>query len=240
LFLLHFLQMGLLDFVFPKFCINCKKFGPYVCANCFSMISFSDNGFCTVCQKAAINGFTHPICTNKYTLDGVFSSLNYVGVTKKLVYRFKYKPFVTDLQKTLLEFFYEGLIQKEVFYNLLQKPSVFVPIPLHRSRLRRRGYNQSYLLAEGLGKMFQIKTLDILQRTKNTKTQVGLTKSEREKNIKGAFAIKKEYLDKASGLKQIFLIDDVATSGSTLKEAAKILKENGTGKVFGLTLAHGN
>jgi ComF family protein len=204
------------------------------------MISFADRGFCVVCQKAAINGLTHPVCAGKYALDGVFSSLNYTGVTKKLVYRFKYKPFLTDLQKLLIDFFYEGLIQKEAFYKSLQNPSVFAPIPLHKSRFRQRGYNQSELLAKDLGQRVGIEVLDLLQRVKNTKTQVGLSKDEREKNIKGAFVINKKYLDKIKDFRQIFLVDDVVTSGATLKEAAKLLKKAGVKKVWGLTLAHGN
>lgn len=232
--------MSLLDFIFPKFCINCKKFGSYLCPDCFILVSFTDNGFCTICQKAAIGGFTHPVCATSTTLNGVFSSLVYTGVVKKLIFRFKYKPFLTDLQRLLIDFFYEGLIQKEMFYKLLQKNSVFVPIPLHASRSKMRGYNQSELLAKGLSKRFGVEVMDMLQRVRNTKRQVGLTKTERENNIKGAFEIKKEYKDKTRDFKQIFLVDDVVTSGATLKEATRVLKKAGVEKVWGVTLAHGN
>jgi ComF family protein len=233
--------MGLLDVIFPKFCINCKKLGSYLCSDCFILVSFTDSGFCTVCQKAAIGGLTHPGCKSNLTIDGVFSSLIYKGVAKRLVYRFKYKPYLANLQKLLIDFFYEGLIEKELFYKLLQKEtSVFVPIPLHASRLRKRGYNQSQLLAKGLGEKFGISVVDCLTRVKNTKTQVGLSQIERRENIKDAFEINKEYLGKLKDFKQVFLVDDVVTSGATLKEAAKILKKIGITKVWGMTLAHGN
>ena len=231
-------EMGILDIIFPKFCINCRKFGSYLCPACFTYVTFNESGFCVVCQKAAIGGLTHPICKSQNSIDGVFSSLVYTGVVKKLVYQFKYKPYLTNLQGLLTDFFYEGLIQKEQFYKLLAKESVLIPIPLHSTKFRKRGYNQSFLLSQGLSKKFNIHVADCLVRTKNTKTQVGLTQKERLDNIKDAFVLKKEAIEEINK-KQIFLVDDIVTSGSTLKEAAKILKKVGVGKVWGITLAHG-
>lgn len=192
-----------------------------------------------MCQKAAVGGLTHPICKKTVTIDGVFSSLVYTGVVKKLVYQFKYRPYITSLKSLLTDFLYEGLIQKEQFYQLIQKDSVFVPIPLHSSRFRQRGYNQSHLLAKGLGQKLDIKVVDLLERVKSTKTQVGRSQKERAENIRGAFAVKKAYGEKMKKYRQIFLIDDVVTSGATLKEAAKVLKKAGVANVWGITLAHG-
>ncbi|HSA83620.1 MAG TPA: double zinc ribbon domain-containing protein, partial [Patescibacteria group bacterium] len=90
--------MSFLDFLFPKYCIGCKKMGSYLCSDCFVKISFAETGFCTICQKAAVGGLTHPICKRKLTIEGVFASLVYVGVVKKLVYQFKYKPYLTNLR----------------------------------------------------------------------------------------------------------------------------------------------
>jgi competence protein ComFC len=231
--------MSLLDFLFPKHCIECKAFGSYLCSTCFSYVTFTETGFCVVCQKAAIGGLTHPICKTSLTIDGVFSSLNYKGVVKKLVYKFKYQPYLTSLKPLLIEFFYEGLIQKELCYKLLQHEVVLVPIPLHSSKFRKRGYNQAVLLADGLGQKLDIPVWDMLERIKQTKTQVGLLQRERSENIKGAFGLRKIYTKKVKGLSIVFLVDDVVTSGATLKEAAKVLKRAGVGKVFGITLAHG-
>ncbi len=264
--------MSLLDFIFPKRCVNCRKLGAYICTNCFAYIAFNEIGTCIVCQRASIGGLTHPVCRTKYTPDGVFSSLVYKGVVKKLVYKFKYNPNLTDLKNTLTDLFYEGLIQKEAFYKLLDQDCVLVPIPLYRSKMRKRGYNQSHILAKGMGSKLDIKVLDCLERIKDTKTQVGLKKEEREENIKGAFRINTKFETRipaspklqrgeskletnsklqnskaqkvsnfgfrASGL-QVFLVDDVVTSGATLKEAAKVLKKAGVEKVYGITLAHG-
>lgn len=231
--------MSLLDFIFPKRCVNCRKIGAYICTNCFAYISFNETGTCIVCQRQAIGGLTHPVCRGKYTPDGVFSSLVYKGVVKKLVYKFKYNPNLTDLKSVLGDLFYEGLIQKEAFYKLSGQESVLVPIPLYKGKRRKRGYNQSYILAKGLSKRLNIEVIDCLERIRDTKTQVGLKKEEREGNIKGAFTVKKEHAPKVSGFKQVFLVDDVVTSGATIKEAAKVLKKAGVVKVFGITLAHG-
>jgi len=233
------LAMGFLDFLFPKACINCRKFGSYLCSNCFAYVVFVDTGFCVACQRAAIGGLTHPSCKTSFTIDGVFSSLAYKGVVKKLIYKFKYKPYLANLRDLLTDFFYEGLIQKEIFYSLLKDKSILVPIPLYANKLKKRGYNQSLLLAEKLGQKLDIKVLDGLKRIKNTKTQVGLSQKERAENIKNAFVIKEKYSRQIKGFKQVFLVDDVVTSGATLREAAKILKKAGIRKVWGVTLAHG-
>ena len=95
------------------------------------------------------------------------------------------------------------------------------------------------LLSEGLAKKFGIDVKDCLERVKHTKTQVGLTKEEREKNILGAFGLKSDVSLLTEKYQNIFLIDDVVTSGSTLREAAKVLKKAGFKNVWGLTLAHG-
>ena len=146
--------MSVFDLFFLKRCIQCKKFGSYLCTNCFSSISFIDTMVCTHCQRQAMGGLTHPVCKTRYSIDGVFPSLVYKGVVKKLVYVFKYPPYLTDLQLQLVDLLYEGVIQKEQFMSLVQEPTLFVPIPLHAKKFRKRGYNQSKLLAVGLAKRF--------------------------------------------------------------------------------------
>lgn len=192
-----------------------------------------------MCQRLTIDGITHPVCKTRYSIDGVFPSVVYKGVVKKIVYTFKYPPYLTDLQSTIVELFCEGIIQKEQFYELLFIKSIFVPIPLHKKKLRKRGYNHSHLLAKGLTKRFGVATIDCLERVKETKTQVGLTKEFRQENIKNAFAIKSDFSEILKDQPQVFLVDDVVTSGATLKEAANVLKRAGVKHVWGVTFAHG-
>ena len=224
--------------IFPKYCVNCKKIGSYLCDNCFSYLNFDPYGICVVCNRQAIAGITHPRCLGRYIINGVFTGIEYKGVAKKLVYQFKYKPYVSDLKNLLVDFLYEALIQKEEFMKIIEAigEKIIVPIPLHSLRLKKRGYNQAEILATELSKKLNIKVLNILQRIKNTRPQVGLKREERIKNISGAFSIipNPPNLPNSSN---IFLVDDVLTTGSTLNEAANVLKRNGAKKVWGIALA---
>lgn len=222
--------MGILDLLFPKYCINCKTFGEYICANCFSLISLETMPICGMCGNATINALTHPVCKTALGIDGIFCGVLYKGTIKKLVYKSKYTPYVFDLTKMMASLFIESLIQQESFTHILQKlRPVLVPIPLHAKKEKKRGYNQSALLANYLSKNFQLPTSSILLRTKETKPQFGLNKEQRQENMLNAFAVKQKPL-----FKEVFVVDDILTTGATLKEAAKILKRNGVEKVWGV------
>lgn len=225
--------MDLLSFLFPKYCVGCKKIGDYLCDKCFSMISFNVIEKCLECERPAIDGLTHPICKNKYSIDGVFSILAYKGIVKKLLYVFKYKPYVSSLKKFLVDFMYEGLIQKEVFMSNLNDKLCFVPIPLSKERERNRGYNQSSLISIGIAQKFNGIVLPLIIRVRDQKSQVGLPREERLKNSKGVFKINKDI----SMPQIIFLVDDVITTGATIIEATKILKKNGAKHVYAIIFA---
>lgn len=189
---------------------------------------------CLVCNKPTMDGLTHPGCRGKYVIDGAFCAVAYKGIVKKLIYNFKYKPYLADLKKSLVELFYESLIQNEIFQKAYKSLPILVPIPLYKERLRQRGYNHAQLLAEGLAKKFNLELIDALQRVKTTKSQFGLKLEDRKENLKNAFILNPEYKIRNAN---IFLVDDILTTGSTLLEAAKILKRNGAKKVWGVVLA---
>jgi competence protein ComFC len=226
--------VGILDFLFPKYCVNCRKVGDYICPNCFSFISFDAEMICLVCNRPSFDGLTHPGCKNKYTIDGAFCAVAYKGIVKKLIYNFKYKPYLADLKNSLVELFYESLIQQELFQNALGFSPILVPTPLSPKRLRQRGYNHSELLAQGLADRFKLKISNVLQRTRETKSQFGLNLKQRKENLKDAFALNTGYSIPNTN---VFLVDDILTTGSTLLETARILKRQGARKVYGLTLA---
>jgi len=244
--------MSIIDFVFPKWCIGCRSMGAYLCDKCFSYISFREGGFCTVCQKASMDALTHPACRGRYEIDGVFASVVYSGIVKRLVYRFKYKPYMTDLKGMICDLFFEGIIQNELFVDLMKEQFVFVPIPLYRSRLRKRGYNQSKILAAGIserlrGESFVLgggeergpAVVEFLERGRDTRAQFGLSQKERYENLRGAFEVKKDFGDALGDNPVVFLVDDIVTSGATMREAGRALKRAGIGRVFGLAFAHG-
>lgn len=231
--------MDLLDIIFPKYCINCRKIGDFLCPKCFSFLSFDVDKICAVCNFPSFNGFTHPRCKNKYTIDGVFSGISYKGVAKKMIIKFKYDPYLTGIKKVLSDLFYEGIIQKEEFHKVFDpKKALLVPIPLYSARERKRGYNHAHILTQELSGKLNLPMMKVLKRIRNTKIQADLGKEERKKNLKDAFEIDLKFASQIIG-KQIFLVDNIFTTGSTLLEAGKILKKQGAESVWGLTLARG-
>jgi competence protein ComFC len=197
-------------------------------------LSFDIKSLCLACNNPTFNDLTHPRCKRKYTIDGCISALTYNKNVQKLIFNFKHKPYLTDLKTILSELFYESIIQNEQFQRQIKKGEwILAPIPLSEARLRKRGYNQAQILAEELSQKLNFPMQNLLERTRETKTQGGLTTSQRKLNIKNAFKLKIEDVKH----KNIFLVDDVVTTGSTLLEAARVLKRGGVQKVFGLTLA---
>ncbi len=230
--------MGLLDLIFPKYCVNCKKFGDYLCSDCFSRLSFDTKNICLVCGSPSYNGLTHPRCLKKYSIEGSFTGIVFNSVTKKLIYQFKYKPYLIGLSSFLGDLFYESLIQYEEFSKILkqaQNDIILIPIPLSSEKMRKRGYNQAEILAKELAKKFDLKAVNCLERTRDTKSQVGLNKKDRQKNIKGAFSLKKNSANFKNS--RVVLVDDVLTTGSTFSEAASVLKHSGVRQVWAVALA---
>lgn len=182
---------------------------------------------------------THPFCRTPYGIDGIISAIAYKGIVKKLLYQFKYKPYLSDLKGILGRIFYEGLIQEEAFiYFINQKNVTVTSIPLHLQRFRKRGYNQSELLAKEISRRLSLKfNPNVLIRIIQTKPQFELSKEERRKNLRGAFDISKEFKGNIKG-GVVILVDDITTTGATLRECAKTLKTHGVKKVLGVTLAH--
>lgn len=224
--------MGLLQLFFPTYCILCKTRGSYICTNCFVGISYETSSLCVACGGVTFTSLTHTSCQKKYVIDGIFCGVVYKGIIKKLVYQFKYPPYLSDLQSTLGNLLYESLIQQEQFHKALQQKPIFIPIPLTKKRMKKRGYNQAGLLARFLSKKFQLPYKDLLIRKKETKPQYGLQKAARKENMQDAFAFSGKYVPEA-----VFLVDDILTTGSTFAEAAKTLKKAGVTYVWGIAFA---
>lgn len=114
------------------------------------------------------------------------------------------------------------------------RDSLFVPIPLHQIKLRQRGFNHAELLSTELSLYFGNKSQALLIRHKPTISQFGLTREKRKENLTKAFRLRVK-----PGVKTVFLVDDIVTTGTTFSEAAKVLKRGGVEKVYGIALAHG-
>jgi ComF family protein len=116
------------------------------------------------------------------------------------------------------------------------KNSVLVPIPMYWKKKNRRGFNQAEVMCKSISEKTGIPRCNLIKRIRDTKTQVGLSKESRINNVRDAFIIDHVRFSEISS-KTIILIDDVFTTGSTLEQCARVLKENGVSKVFGFTFA---
>lgn len=223
------------DIFFPKLCVGCGKWGTYFCPKCISNISQGDL-VCPVCERAAIGGSTHPICRGKWKMDGLWSLGVYRDPLRKVIQKLKYRH-VSELAEVLTDLIISYWAKyTPQFFDELKKGGdwIIVPVPLHPRRQKERGFNQSALLGQILSKKIGLKYSKALKRVRFTKPQVGLKSWQRKENIKNAFS-----LTKTCNLSPVnyLLIDDVWTTGSTLKECAYVLKKGGAQKVWAITLA---
>lgn len=147
-----------------------------------------------------------------------------------LLHKMKYGPDIS-----LARFMGELLISNLGEELKALDPDLVLPIPLHVSRLRHRGFNQAAVMGKAVGKGLGVSLqLGILERPKATPPQVGLSRTQRRENVKGAFCVRKPQLIKR---KTILLVDDVYTTGATLKEASRELLRKGAEQVHVLTFA---
>ncbi|TSC74040.1 MAG: phosphoribosyltransferase [Parcubacteria group bacterium Gr01-1014_44] len=233
-----------LELLFPIHCLNCGKnySSPpsYLCPSCFDKIKFKIEPECAFCPSRSINGQTCPFCRQEHHLDFLWAIADYQEpIIKKMLWAFKYR-FISSLKIPLGHLLNAYLRHKKLdkFLETYRRQMVVIPIPLHWRRLNWRSYNQSELLAREIANEFNLNIEnDILLRTKHKKPQAELAdKTARIKNAQNIFSCSES--EKIKG-KVIILVDDITTTGSTLDEAARILKESGAEKVIGLVVAKG-
>lgn len=227
----------LIDFLFPRKCLGCGKPGGYFCSQCLNQVALEPERICPMCGKFSVGGLTHQSCFIPWGLAGLTTVFSYQGIVKKAIKKLKYR-FVSDLAEDLVEIFLSFCGEDVTFARLCQeKKIILVPIPLHQSRLKWRGFNQSELLGKIIAENLDLEIqANILKRVKATKSQFELDKKERQKNIFQAFEINSVFKSQTRG-SNFLIFDDVWTSGATLREAGKVLKRNKATKVWGLTLA---
>lgn len=243
MFMLRRLINGLVDIVYPKTCLACKdkiktsSLNGLICTQCWGSIKRNLPPFCHSCgRQLEKNNFCKNICPvcqkTKLHFDRAYSPCIYTGVIKELIHEFKYKNkdyLGPVLSKPMIEFIKE--------YNLpIDFLDFIIPVPLHKTKLREREFNQAEILSKHIAEEFKKDVLtDILVRHRNTKTQTELELKERFTNVKGSFAVTKDAGIKG---KSLLLVDDVLTTGATSSEAALSLKNAGANIVFVLTLAN--
>ena len=224
----------LLNILFPKFCFCCGREGNYLCEDCKAILEISQHQYC-LCQhpKRVNEKGKCPKCKQKI-LNGLYFALNYQStLIKELIQKFKYKPFVKELAEPLASLIithFQLSDNKPDFLNF-----ILIPIPLDEKRLKWRGFNQAEEIAKELSKSLKIPlVLNCLIKKKETLPQVQLSEEERKENVKGVYTCQNQ--NEISG-KKILLVDDIYTTGSTMTEAARNLKESGAKEVWGVVVA---
>lgn len=236
----------ILDTLFPVACFFCQKKDFWLCDKCLNKIPLLPFQLCPYCEKEIVSG--GHICekckkaalekNTPLPLDALICAAKYSDISK-LVHLFKYN-FVSDLGIPLGKIIIKGFLK-----NNTPLPDLVIPVPIHKRKLKWRGFNQAEILAQIIsqdltpGFVLPIHS-DILIRQKNNRAQMKIKNySERLTNIRDIFAISPEKENSIRD-KKILLVDDIATTGATLFECAKILKSAGAKKIYGAVIARQN
>lgn len=219
----------LLDLLFPARCAGCQRIGALLCVTCLARVRPVPHPVCRRCGKPqAVEGVCAVCSGVRFAVGMIRAAAIYADPLGETIRQFKY-----DGRKELAGPL--GNLLAGCWQNLSAPVDLVAPVPLHEQRLRERGYNQSRLLAEAFCLATGLPLLDfgVLRRERETRQQVRLSMLERQENVAGAFAWRGPALDGAS----VLLIDDVATTGSTLEACGQVLLDAGAGRVWALTAA---
>lgn len=204
-------KINLLEIIYPTKCGICGK--------------IAEKSICPKCKIKIEKLLVEKIdkISDKY-FEKHFYLFKYEGIIrdKMLLFKFKDRP-------EFYKMFYEFIKNSKKLYEFLNKYDIIIPVPVHYYRKIKRGYNQSELIIKNIEQFSSIKLrTDILKRNKNLKPQSKLSKEARIRNIKNVYKIKNIQTIKD---KKIIVFDDIYTTGSTVNECAKMLKQHGARKV---------
>lgn len=204
--------------------MGCGSEGGYICATCQKQL-VKPEPICPMCCKPSIDGWTHPRCRTSDGIERLIVGLNYRGLVQDCLKKVKYKS-----DWDIVGYLY-GLCNFEGIGNC-----VVTSVPMWKIKERERGFNQAEILAELVAKDCKVRNLAILERIRETKPMYGLKKKIRRENVEGAFDVL-DHLNIEPLNQRVLLVDDVWTTGSTMRECAKMLKQSGVKEVWALALA---
>lgn len=227
-YILYHFYWRALDWLYPPYCGGCDRLGERWCTTCQELTPSFDDKICQICgqpQKETTICFACRTSPPNYKAMRSYSA--FMGSLREAIHRLKYENDI-GLGEALASL----LIG---FLNTLNWPiDLITPVPLSRSRLKQRGYNQADLLARPLALAKKIPySRKAIKRIRDTESQTELSAQERMQNVSGAFLAKSAQV---SG-KTVLIIDDVATTGATIQACAQALLTAGAKDVYALTLA---
>ena len=223
---------------YPASCVICHApvaGAHYVCQACFDKAHRIVAPFCAKCSEpfsgAIDSEFTCANCADRtLRFDAAVSAYRSRGVVRFVILQFKYNRQL-HLRHPVAEWLQEAMNDARLRDRNFD---CIVPVPLHPARFRERGFNQAELLAKILGRGINLTVSRALERTRYTTTQTAFDRTERMENLRGAFRLRKKI--GVRGLR-VLLVDDILTTGSTLSECARVLREAGTQSVYAVTAA---
>jgi len=223
--------------LYPSLCRSCggpvDVRGGFFCRGCIRGARLLEGAYCGVCGRPFPDGSggvreCYSCSRTPPAFRVARAPYLYEGVIRDAIHQYKYGGF--RAMEGFLSASFEGRLQ-----GWFGEVDVVTPVPLHPARLRKRGFNQSLLLAKTAAEPLCARlSIDGLTRTRNTRPQVELDVVEREKNVKGAFAAVRPH--EFDG-KDVLLVDDVFTTGATVRECARVLRRAGARSVCVLTVA---
>jgi ComF family protein len=233
------------DIFLPPACLGCKTEGVFICDTCRAKIEEYKYFACPICKRRDIEGRLDKKCRKGSGLSRFLGSpLPYSNeLVKKIIHALKYqhaKEIAAPLSRILIAF-----LDKNGFAECVERrklKTLVIPVPLYDFRERERGFNQAAELAKMISVNYSIPFSDkAIVRDKNTLPQADIkTKEDRAKNISGAFLFNSSGSDPDELNKKIvILVDDVYTSGNTMRECALTLRKAGAEEVWGMTVARG-
>ncbi|MEN6520182.1 MAG: ComF family protein [Armatimonadota bacterium] len=224
---------GALDLIYPPKCLVCGEMQQkYFCDECLAGIAWIEPPVCSFCGKPIDEKPCLECNEMDFAFDSARSVAAYDGTLKEAIHKFKYSG-----QRVLGPVLAALVVDHLRRRDQIRRVGCIIPVPIHPTRLRYRGFNQSEILAEEIGRAFGLPVLvQVLNRTRPTRPQVNLRIDERHGNVEGAFEVGPGSARRISGMK-VLLVDDVYTTGSTSDAAARALKDAGAAEVHVLTLA---
>lgn len=215
---------SILNLIAPPKCATCSARVETIntlCTTCWQDLVFINDPKCEICSNTfPVNQF-EKICIDCKThipaFDKVISSVVYNDISEQIIFGLKYNDRI-DCSEIIAEFIKNSIIREN------EKPDVIIPVPLHKNKLKKRGYNQATLIAKKLAKKLNVKIeFESLVKVKDNISQSGLNREERFVNVENVYKLNQKTKDRLKG-KSVFLVDDVITTGATVNECAKLIK----------------
>lgn len=223
--------LSLLDWIYPPKCVFCNNIIPLnkynnfnVCDECNKILPFMKSPYCIKCGKTVNED--SDICSECSKKEHFFKkgwiALEYEGMTKEAIYKFKYQN-CPRYCKTFAEIMYRAMYDKSILeYSF----DLITSVPIHKNKLKKRGYNQAQLIAKELSLKLNLPYEDIIIRIKDTKPQNTLSPKGRSNNVYNAFKVNKEISNKV-----ILIVDDIYTTGSTIDSCVNSIIDIGTNNI---------